>query len=214
MSVNRTRRGWSLAAIAAMALLLLAAGCIPVEGENQQIGSIALTPPAVPTDAWFGALQRTPYPYLLPLPEPKRTFVDGTYTKVEVKETPPVHCLRCPDYILEGGIWKLSLDRGAFHIFHEPTGWQSSGSFVVTRDRWTSGAPDQLLLFNDPTCPDAIGLYALQLDEGRLVLEVIDDTCAIHLRAMNFTNLPWQSCKPPNAEAGVADHWPKPIGCN
>ncbi len=214
MTRKRIPRGLGTAAITAAALLLLAVGCLPAGGEIQQNGSAAPTPAATPTDAWFAALHRTPYPYLLPLPEPKRTVLDGTYTKVERKETPPVHCLRCPDYAPEGGVWKLNLDRGVFRIFHEATGWQSAGSFVATRDRWTSGAPDQLLLFNDPTCPDAIGLYSWRLDEGRLLLEVIDDTCAIHLRAMNLTSLPWQSCQPPNIEAAITDHWPKPPGCN
>jgi hypothetical protein len=83
----------------------------------------------------------------------------------------------------------------------------------VTRDRWTSGAPDQLLLFNDPTCPEALGLYTWRLEDGNLILEVIHDTCAIYLRAMNLTSLPWQSCQPPSIEAGISDHWLKPPGC-
>jgi hypothetical protein len=168
---------------------------------------------AIPIDPWAALLQRTPHPYLLPLPPPVRTSLDGTYAKVELKEGPPVHCLRCPDYAPEGGIWKLNLDRGTFRIIHEVTGWKSIGSYVVTRDRWTSGAPDQLLLFNDPTCPEAIGLYTWKLEAGNLILEVIDDTCAIYLRAMNLTNLPWLSCQPPNIETGITDHWLKPPGC-
>jgi hypothetical protein len=214
MRVIRMQRGWGAAAIAAATLLLLVAGCIPTEGDIQPTTEATPMPGATPTDAWFAALQRTPYPYLLPLPEPEPTVLDGTYTKVELKDTPSVHCLRCPDYAPEGGIWKLNLDKGVFHIYHEVTGWQSIGSFVVTRDRWTSSAPDQLLLFNDPACPDAIGLYAWRLDVGQLVLEVIDDTCAIHLRAMNLTNFPWQSCQPANIEAAITDHWAKPPGCN
>jgi hypothetical protein len=214
MRVIKMPRGLSAAAIAAAALLLLAVGCLPAKGDLQQNDPVTPTLAVTPTGAWFGALHRSPYPYLLTLPEPKRTVFDGTYTKVELKESPPVHCLRCPDYAPEGGIWKLSLDRGVFRICHEATGWRSIGSFIATRDRWTSGAPDQILLFNDPTCPDAIGLYAWRLDEGQLVLGVIDDTCAIHLRAMNLTNLPWQSCQPPSTEAGITDHWQKPPGCD
>jgi hypothetical protein len=214
MRVKKTREGLAAAAIVVSALLFFVVGCLPTQGDVQQSSPVTPALAATPTDAWFVALQRTPYPYLLPLPEPERTVLDGTYTKVELKETPHVHCLRCPDYAPEGGIWKLNLDKGVFHIYHEATGWQSIGSFVVTRDRWTSGAPDQILLFNDPTCPDAIGLYAWRLDEGQLVLEVIDDTCAIHLRAMNLTNFPWQSCQPPNIEAAITDHWQKPPGCD
>jgi hypothetical protein len=212
----RARRYFVPAAIAgvATAILLLMGGCSAATGEGRQKGSATATLPATPADAWFAALQKPPFPYLLPLPEPKRTAVDGTFTKVEVSDAPHVHCLRCPDYAPEGGIWKLNLDRGVFHIFHEPSGWQSVGSYVVTRDRWTSGAPDQLLLFNDPTCPDAIGLYTWRLDEGNLILEVVDDTCAIYLRAANLTDLTWLSCQPPNVEAGITDHWPKPPGCD
>jgi len=201
-------------AIAALVLSLVTTSCAATPSVEQ--GTTSVPPQAVsePTGVWASALNKTPYPYLLPLPEPRRTALDGTYGKVEAKDAPPVHCLRCPDYAPEGGTWKLHLDQGVFHILHTATGWQSVGSFVVTRDRWTSGAPDQILLFNDPTCPDAIGLYSWRYEDGQLALDVIDDTCAIYLRAMNLTNLPWQSCQPPNMEAGISDHWPKPPGCN
>jgi hypothetical protein len=211
----KARRDFVLAAMvgAAMAILVLAVGCSAATGAVEQNRSATARMQATPPDAWLAAVQKSPFPYLFPLPEPNRSAVDGTYAKVEVSEAPHVHCLRCPDYAPEGGAWKLNLDRGVFHIFHEPSGWQSGGSYVVTRDRWTSGAPDQLLLFNDPTCPDAIGLYTWRLEEGNLRLEVVDDTCAIYLRAANLTGLPWLSCQPPNVEAGITDHWPKPPGC-
>lgn len=214
MIIVKNPKKWRIAAIAVTAVLSLIVGCSYDVGDVPQGTSETSLPSATPTDAWFAALHETPHSYLLPLPEPKRTAIDGAYTKVELKETPPVHCLRCPDYAPEGGIWKLYLDQGVFHIFHEATGWKSVGSFVVTRDRWTSGAPDQLLLFNDPTCPDAIGLYSWRLEGGNLILEAVNDTCAIHLRAMNLTSLPWLSCQPPNVEAGITDHWPKPPGCD
>lgn len=88
------------------------------------------------------------------------------------------------------------------------------GSFVLAKDRRTSGTADQLLLFNDPACPKAVGLYTWRLEEGTLVLEVIDDTCSIHLRAKNLAHLPWLSCQPPSIEAGITDHWLKPPGCD
>lgn len=197
----------------AMTASLLAIGCSSSESKQPQepLGSPQVA--ATRTDPWSTLLQRTAHPYLLPLPPTRWTSLDGTYAKVELKETPAVHCLRCPDYAPEGGIWKLNLDEGTFRIIHEMTGWKSIGSYVVTRDRWTSGAPDQVMLFNDPTCPEAIGLYTWRLEAGNLILEVIDDTCAIYLRAMNLTNLPWLSCQPPNMEAGITDHWLKPPGC-
>ncbi len=209
---NSQRSGMTPASL--VVVLMAAIVCSCTQGNLQgNTPKAAHQVSATPTGAWSAALQKTPHPYLLPLPVPTGSTLDGTYTKVELKEIPPVHCLRCPDYAPEGGIWKLNLDKGVFRIFHELTGWQSVGSFVVTRDRWTSGAPDQLLLFNDPTCPDAVGLYSWRLEGGNLILEVIDDTCAIYLRAMNLTNLPWLSCQPPNIEAGISDHWQKPPGC-
>lgn len=209
---NGGHRGILVASM--MALFWLVVGCSPIEDNQSQDSLGGSQVVAAPTDPWSALLQTAPHPYLLPLPTPERTSLDGTYTKVELKETPPVHCLRCPDYAPEGGIWKLNLNMGTFRIIHEVTGWKSIGSYIVTRDRWTSGAPDQLLLFNDPVCPDAIGLYTWRLEAGDLILEVIDDTCAIRLRAMNLTSLPWMSCQPPNAEAGITDHWPKPPGCD
>jgi hypothetical protein len=203
----------SVFAALTLATLLMSLGCSSVESEARQGVATAAVPAAVPTDVWSATLQEIPFPYLLPLPERERTALDGTYAKVELKDTPPVHCLRCPDYAPEGGVWKLQLDRGTFRIHHQVSGWQSVGSYIVTRDRWTAGAPDQLLLFNDPTCPDAIGLYAWRLEDGKLVLQVLDDTCAIYLRAKNLTGLPWLSCQPPNIEAGITDHWLKPPGC-
>jgi hypothetical protein len=208
---NAKRLGYAVCAV--LVALLLAGGCASIARDPEPGTPQATQTMADPIDAWSALLQRAPHPYLLPLPPTKRTSLDGTFTKVELKESPPVHCLRCPDYAPEGGIWKLNLDRGTFRILYQVTGWKSIGSYVVTRDRWTSGAPDQLLLFNDPTCPDAIGLYTWKLEAGKLFLEVIDDTCAIYLRAMNLTNLPWLSCQPPNIEAGITDHWLKPPGC-
>jgi hypothetical protein len=121
--------------------------------------------------------------------------------------------LRCPDYAPEGGTWKLHLDRGVFRVFHVETGWHSLGSFVLSKDRRTAGTIDQLVLFNDPNCPGYIATYTWQLQDGDLVLEAIEDSCSIHLRAINLTNLPWRSCRPPNTEAAITDHWHKPPGC-
>jgi hypothetical protein len=131
--------------------------------------------------------------------------MDGTYTKVETKETPPVPCRRCPDYAPEGGIWKLNLSNGVFRIFHTVTGWKDMGSFILSGD--------QLTLANDPVCHEVIGVYRWKLEEGKLILTVVDDNCAIGLRAINLTKLPWLSCQPPNTEAAVTGHWPKPPGC-
>jgi hypothetical protein len=135
MTAQANWRGFGVVALAATVLALLPVGCSPTMGSGQQNRPETPEVVATPTDAWFSALQKTPYPYLLPLPKPLRTVLDGTYTKVEFKDTPQVHCLRCPDYTTEGGIWKLNLDQGTFRILHGTTGWQSVGSFITTRDR-------------------------------------------------------------------------------
>lgn len=155
---------------------------------------------------WSGLLERHPFPYLIPLPEPKRTELDGTYVKTVIAAAERVHCLRCPDYAPEGGIWKLHLDRGVFRIFHPESGWKSIGTYIV--------ADDRLLLANDPACIDNLGLYRWRFETGRLILEAIDDPCAIRLRALNLTQQPWLPCRPPTIEAAVTDHWPKPEGCD
>jgi len=182
------------------------------QGPPQRGLNISATA-ATPKSVWSELLQRSPYPFTIPLPPPTRTIIDGTYTKFELKETPPVHCRRCPDYAPEGGIWKLSLDKGVFRIFHEGTGWKSLGTLIVTRDEPSSPNSGQLVLANDPTCQEVIGVYHWKLEEGKLILTVVEDKCAIHLRAMNLTNLPWLSCQPPSTEAAITDHWPKPPGC-
>jgi hypothetical protein len=167
-----------------------------------------------PTSAWAAALQKTPYPYTIPLPQPTRTSIDGTYAKLDPKQATPVPCKRCPDYAPEGGIWKLHLDRGIFRVFHQATGWHSLGSFVLAKDRRTAGADDQLVLFNDPACPGAVGLYRWQVGEGHLVLTEIEDPCSIRLRALNLGAMPWLSCQPPALEAGITEYWQKPPGCD
>lgn len=149
--------------------------------------------------------ESSPWPYTTPLPPSVPTLLDGTYTKVNPSTATPVPCRRCPDWLPEGGLWRLRFDRGVFRIAHATTGWRTVGSFTISGD--------QLLLFNDPTCHLEVGEYTWSLEEGLLRLEVIDDACAIALRAKNLTEQPWSACQPPNQEAAVSDHWPKPPGC-
>ncbi len=156
-------------------------------------------------EIWRELLLRTPYPFSLPLPPSKATPIDGTYVKLEKTAEEHVHCLRCPDYAPEGGVWKLNLDKGVFRIFHQLTGWKDIGSFYVSGDR--------LILANDPVCHELIAVYRWSLEAGHLTLNVIDDVCAIGLRSMNLTDLPWNSCRPPNIEAAITEHWQKPAGC-
>jgi hypothetical protein len=188
----------SSATMAIVALLILLA--IPLYSSGADVTT------ASTTAIWYELLQRTPYPYTLPLPPPKASSIDGTYTKFETKEIPPVHCRRCPDYAPEGGIWKLNLSKGVFRIFHTVTGWKDIGSFIISGD--------QLILANDPVCHEVVGVYRWKLEEAKLILNLVEDNCAIGLRAMNLTKLPWLSCQPPSREAAITDHWPKPAGCD
>ena len=174
---------------------------------NAQPNPSRVLAPAPPPDViWSELLQRAPYPFTLPLLPKNTTTLDGTYVKFERKEEPAVPCRRCPDYAPEGGLWKLNFSKGAFRIFHPTTGWKGIGSFYV------SGG--QLLLANDPVCHELWGFYRWKLEEGSLTFTTIEDKCAIGLRAMNLTHLPWLSCQPPSIEAATTEHWPKPAGCD
>jgi hypothetical protein len=153
---------------------------------------------------WSALVNRSPYPFK-PLAPAERSIVDGTYTKVDPKNEPPVACRRCPDYAPEGGLWKLQLDKGVFRIFHAPSRWKSIGSFKMEGDR--------LSLFNDPVCHETVGLYTWTFKDNQLFLEEMADDCAIRLRATNLTKQPWLSCRPPSAEAAVSGHWLEPSGC-
>ncbi len=155
---------------------------------------------------WTELLQKTPYPHTAPLPPQRPTVLDGFYTKFDPKETPPVPCRRCPDYVPEGGIWKLNFDKGIYRIFHEFTGWRSIGSFVVDGNR--------VQLFNDPTCMEAVGTYIWTVDAGALILQVIEDECAIRMRAKNLTQLPWTLCPLSPMKAGTGTRRNKPPGCD
>ena len=79
------------------------------------------------------------------------------------------------------------MDKGVFRIFCEVTGWKSIGSFIVSDDR--------LLLANDPVCQEVIGIYSWRWEREELSLAVIEDQCAIGLRAKNLTNLPWKKAE-------------------
>ncbi len=156
-------------------------------------------------ELWAELLEREPYPYTVPLLSAP-TVLDGIYIKKAKKTSEMVKCRRCPEWAPEPGFWKMKLSKGAYRIIHQMTGWKSIGTFVVAGDR--------ILFANDPSCPDGVGVYSWRLEEGQLKLTVIDDKCAINLRAMNLTEVPWLSCQPPSGEAGITENWPKPEGCN
>jgi hypothetical protein len=189
-------------------LLLGTITCMPVHQTDQK--EPETQSPETPAQAnrviWIELLQKTPFPHTAPLPPRHATVLDGFYTKFDPEKTPPVACRRCPDYVPEGGIWKLNFDKGIFRIFHEFSGWRSIGSFVVDGN--------QVHLFNDPTCMEPTGIYTWELKAGHLRFKVIDDQCAIGMRAKNLAQLPWTSCQPPAMEAGTSGHRNTPPGCD
>jgi hypothetical protein len=201
--MNLARKAPCLIAAVLVAACLVLSGKDLAESEGE-ISTQTETPLDSPNPKWFALLQRRPFAYK-PLPPAEASVLDGIYVKRDPKKEAPVPCRRCPDYAPEGGIWRLNLDKGIFRIFHDATGWRSIGSFLVEGDR--------LILFNDPCCHEVTGTYHWRLREGRFILEVIEDECAIRLRAANFARQPWLSCRPPSIEAAITDHWPKPDGC-
>jgi hypothetical protein len=103
----------------------------------------------------------------------------------------------------------VSFDKGVFSILHRDTGWRGAASFTASGNRLT--------LFNDPACIEDVGVYAWKVEKGLqkafLILQEIEDVCSFHQRAKNLTMIPWAFCQPPNLEAAITDHWPKPAGC-
>lgn len=53
-----------------------------------------------------------------------------------------------------------------------------------------------------PYCTDTVGRYRWRRVDDLLVIEVIDDFCAVGLRAKNLTKQPWQIC-PSSDEQGA-----------
>lgn len=192
-------------------VLLCTAACLS-QNELIPASNGAMTPssdaqPAgTPTDIWNALFEWTPVPWTTPLPLPESTVLDATYVKVNPRLATPFPCRRCPDYALNGGLWKFSLDKGVFRIYYPVNGWRSLGSYSVSGD--------QVYFFNDPYCNWETGVYKWRLEEGVLTLSEVDDPCAQGLRAANLVDQPWLSCRPPNVEAAITDHWQKPEGCD
>jgi len=202
---SNAQKTFPVSAIMVITLLSLVVACTSPERPTPPSTAVIQTTPS-PTDAWSALFERTPYPYTTPLPPADPTLLDGTYVELDPIQGTRVPCRRCPPYPPEGGVWKLSLDKGIFRLYHEFTGWHTLGSFEILADR--------IVLFNDPHCYEAVGVYAWRLDEGQLIFEVIEDGCGPDLRAARFTRLAWTNCQPPSTEAAVSGHWPTPAGCD
>jgi hypothetical protein len=189
--------------VAIVTVLTMTVACSPT--SNAPVTPEKPQATLAPSDTWSGLIQRTPYPYTTPLPPTDASSVDGTYVKFDPRPGERAPCRRCPPYPPEGGIWRLSLDRGVFRVYHDGTGWGTLGSFAVSEDR--------IEFFNDPHCLQDVGIYTWELRDGKLMLSVVEDNCGVDLRLRNLVAYPWESCQPPSTEAAITDHWPTPVGC-
>lgn len=187
-------RNWiiSLSAITAIVLAMFTLVYL-LCGQLSLITPLVLesATPSGSFNAWLELQQVTPQAYTTPLPDPLRSSIDGNYAKLV--QLPPQwwSCRRCADYRLAGGIWKLQFDKGIMRVLYDVTGWHSLASFTV--------ADDMLYIFNDPYCPQDVGLYRWRLVDGDLDLISIDDACAFRLRGENFSNQTWSACPQPGS---------------
>ena len=177
IAMVRTISVFSLALIIASCSILpnrSVVGTLPPTSIPPQIAAVTPTP----TDRWFSFMEITPYPWSTPLPPYVATPIDGTYAKLDPDEPQWYHCRRCADFLPAGGNWRLQLDKGIYRIYYEVTEWRSLGSFSINGDT--------IYFFNDPNCMKDVGIYKWQLTDGALSLELIEDVCAINMRAANF----------------------------
>lgn len=163
-------------------LLLLTVLFQPASSVNQNSGNLTPTP----TSMWNSFLKATPFAYLMPLPDPVASLLDGLYTKVDQSWPQWWKCLRCADYRVAGGIWKLQFDKCVMRIFYEVNGWRNLSSYEVKGDR--------LYLFNDPICPEHVGEYQWRITDGQLELTALNDPCSFDLRAKNLSKQAWSDC--------------------
>lgn len=154
-------------------------------------------------NAWGLLLEVTPLSHTTPHPDPFPSPLDGTYAKLDPTLPQWWLCRRCADYRPAGGIWKLQLDHGVMRIFYDVNGWRSVASYSIDGDR--------LYLFNDPYCPQEVGVYAWRMGNNSLNLEAIDDPCSFGLRAENLSAQVWDSCTPSLSQVDPA--WDFPVGC-
>jgi hypothetical protein len=71
--------------------------------------------------------------------------------------------MRVTEQLVTRGIHVLA---HPFRIFHQATGWQSVGSFILSKDRRTADTADQMVLLNDPNCPEYVAIYAGRWKRG------------------------------------------------
>jgi hypothetical protein len=141
---------------------------------------------AAPEGIWEKLLLATPYPHEFPLPAGSSSPLDGTFAKIDPSPPQWWTCYRCADYRPTGGIWRIQFDKGVMRIYYEVTDWKSIASFTVDRNR--------LRIFNDPFCPQDVGEYEWNIEDGLLSLAAVEDGCAFDLRRKNLVKQTWAVC--------------------
>lgn len=185
----KTKDYLSLLVVVAIVGIFLASCSGSNVNKEMPIGTPTLTNPVSneSTNVWSSLLQVTPFPYASPLPASDSTPLDGTYAKYDPAPPQWWSCLRCADYRPAGGAWRMQFDRGVMRIYYEVTGWHSLASYTVSGDH--------LYLFNDPYCKEATGEYKWKLENGNLILGIVDDPCSFQLRGRNLAGQAWAACQ-------------------
>jgi hypothetical protein len=148
-----------------------------------------------------------PYPYSEPAPPEERTPLEGTFRRtitVHQAGGPPIYCQRCAPWRLDAGEGELRFDRGRLTGTFEPIAVQVDcrseargveckhpPGFAVSAHYRVDG--DRIEIFNDGNCIGMTGIYEWSVEDGALVLDVVEDSCPfVRLRAKYLTAAPWQ----------------------
>jgi len=161
--------------------------------NNQPVTTFTGTP----TSIWNALQESTPVAFMTPLPDSAETSIDGIYTKIDNDWPQWWRCLRCGDYRMAGGIWKIQFANGVMRIFYDVTGWRSIASYTVN--------DNHLYVFNDPYCPDMVGEYTWSLKDDGLSLVTVNDPCAFELREKNLSKQTWTPCGSTNEAHGCEE---------
>jgi hypothetical protein len=150
-------------------------------------------------------------PRILPPADPgaSATGLDGRWTRTPETPLTTTLALTGTTYSVEGAL-----------------GFTGSGDAAVSAN--------ELLLTDDPACPEGPGRYAVELGDvdrpgllpehraQTMTLTMVSDAC--DGRADALTGATWVLrasgrdgvygiCDPPNEEAAITGHWPEPSGC-
>lgn len=174
------------------------------EATNTPAPVVSRTPTptlnVTPTTLWDGLVSHYPISYIgTPLAPAEASPIDGLYGRLV--DAPPQwwRCLRCADYRLAGGLWRLQFDKGVMRIYYTLNAWRAIASFRVEGDR--------LFVFNDSTCIQP-GEYTWAVSNGSLHLTPVGkDDCYFGLRSENLSTGDWQLCPGDRNAAGA------PLGC-